>query len=182
MIAPVLEWVETDSALAFAVNTTELRRGDQMEKLERALIEALHHGDVRARIRQRSKNENPNVNDDWKNLDRDFWFGLESLPEYYSGNVDEEIEINVEDLRRWLNPTPAASPGAKRGPKPKWNWREFWIEVVAIANEPDGLGQMTRADLVRRMLGWFEKENSGESPADSQIRERVSQLYKHLGR
>ncbi len=181
MIAPVLEWVDTDEALAIAVNQTALRRGDQMEKLELALIEALHHGDVRARFRRRSKNENPNDNDNWKNLDKDFWFGLKSLPSYYRGNVDKEIEINLEDLRRWLNPTPAASPGAKRGPKPKWNWREFWIEVVAIANTSDGLDQMTRADLVRRMSGWFENEN-GDSPSESQIKERVSQLYKHLGR
>ncbi len=78
MIAPVLEWVDTDEALAIAVNQTALRRGDQMEKLELALIEALHHGDIRARFRRRSKNENPNDNDNWKNLDKDFWFRLES--------------------------------------------------------------------------------------------------------
>jgi len=72
MIAPVLEWVDTDQALAFAINQTEYRRGDQIKTLEHALIEALHHGDVRARIRRRSKNENSNDNDNWKNLNKDF--------------------------------------------------------------------------------------------------------------
>ena len=181
MIAPVLDWVDIGEAFAIAINQTALRREDQMEKLERALIEALHHGDIRARSRRWPKHEDPSDNDKWKNLDKDFWFGLESLPLPSRGNDDEEIEINHEDLRRWLEPTPAAKPGAKRGPKPTWKWEEFWIEVVAVGNTPDGFDQMSRADLMHRMSEWFENENSGESPADSQIKERVSQLYKRLG-
>ena len=181
MIVPVLGWVDTDEAFAIAINRTSLRREDQMKKLERALIEALHHGCIRARSRRRPNNEDPSDNDKWKNLHKDFWFGLESLPSSYRGNGDEEIEINHEDLLRWLDPTPAAKPGAKRGPKPRWKWEEFWIEVMAVGNTPDGFDQMSRADLIRRMSEWFENENSGESPADSQIKKRVSQLYKRLG-
>ncbi len=146
MIAPVLEWVDTDDALAFAVTQSAHFDGDQMDRLELALIEALHHGDIRARFRHRSKNENSSDNNNWKNRDKDFWFGLESLPSYYRGNVDEEIEINLEDLRRWLNPTPAVSPGARdKAPakgrsKPRLNpWLQDAIQRIVGMLRGDGI-------------------------------------------
>ena len=181
MTAPVLDWVELNEAFAIAIDRTGLRRGDQMEIVERAMIGALHYGDIRSRSCRRPKHEDPSNNDKWKNQDKDFWFGLESLPLSSRGNDDEEIEINHEDLLRWLERTPAAKPGAKRGPKGRWRWEDFWIEVVAVAHRPDGFDQMSRADLIRHMSSWFAIENDGDSPVDSEIKKRVSQLYKRLG-
>ena len=69
-------------------------------------------------------------------------------------------------------------PTPRRGRPRTWKWDDFGKEVTRIANTPDGLPE-NQADLVRTMSSWC-LDTWGAEPADSLIRERISETYRHI--
>jgi hypothetical protein len=55
------------------------------------------------------------------------------------------------------------------------DWDAFWIEIVRIANTPDGLPD--RPALMKRMCK-FVSEQWEKQPGDPQIRDKLSRLYQ----
>ena len=66
----------------------------------------------------------------------------------------------------------------KGGRPAKFRWDEFWFEVCRIANTPDGLPD--QREFNKHMLDWASKHWS-DPPADSTIRNKISELYRALG-
>jgi hypothetical protein len=64
------------------------------------------------------------------------------------------------------------APKGKRGRKPKWDWDGAAREMMRIADSLDGLPKV-QADLERLITDWFESNNEGRSPAESEIRKFV---------
>ncbi len=104
----------------------------------------------------------------WKEAPSRTWVMSE-----HNENEYWDFEVHYADLREWLHPTPKA--GA-RGRPPIWDWERFWIEAVLLANTPDGLPDK-QSEFEEYMTAWFEK-TSGESPAESTIREKAGKLYQ----
>ena len=71
------------------------------------------------------------------------------------------------------------APSKNRGGRPqKYDWDQFTMEIIRIANAPDGLPE-TRAKLTELMLQWFA-DNFGEEPAESSVKTRISKIYSYL--
>jgi hypothetical protein len=70
---------------------------------------------------------------------------------------------------------------SKVGRPPKWDWEGALSHVVTRAQTPDGLptGPGSQARLEEIMADWFTQE-TGESPAPSQIRERAAKIMRSL--
>lgn len=65
-----------------------------------------------------------------------------------------------------------------RGGRPrKYDWDGCIAEIVRIA-DMDGLPSIHN-ELIRRLQSWFV-ESCGDTPADSEIKKRVSPIYHHL--
>jgi hypothetical protein len=91
---------------------------------------------------------------------------------------DEAIEpIPAPPAKTSETATPRR-PTPPRGRPPKWKWGDFDREVTRIANTPDGLPE-NQADLVRTMSGWC-LDTWGDEPADSLMRDRISEVYRHI--
>ena len=58
------------------------------------------------------------------------------------------------------------------------DWDSFTMEIVRIANTPDGLPD-TRAELVRIMLLWLLAKYDSK-PAESIVKQRISRIYRYL--
>ncbi len=67
------------------------------------------------------------------------------------------------------------------GRPPKWDWEGVLSYIVSQAQQPDGLptGPGAQARLEEMMAAWFVQE-SGDSPAASQIRQRASSILRTL--
>jgi len=63
------------------------------------------------------------------------------------------------------------------GRPPKWDWDACWAEICRRVHF-DGL-PVTQAELVRELQEWFV-ERYGDAPSDSQIKERVSKVFRAL--
>lgn len=61
---------------------------------------------------------------------------------------------------------------------PEFDWDSFTMEIVRIANTPDGLPD-TRAELVRTMLLWFLAKYDS-MPAENTVKKRISRIYRYL--
>ena len=68
---------------------------------------------------------------------------------------------------------------ARRGRPPKWKWDQAVAELIRIADE-DGLESIGpgQSDLERWMTNWFAARHAGESPAESQIREKIAPIFE----
>jgi hypothetical protein len=95
--------------------------------------------------------------------------------------------IDVKFLRTDLNalwPDPknksakAKNPG---GRPPRWDWEGAWIEVVLVANTPDGLptGRGAQAEIERIMHDWFVATFDA-APSTSDIRARAHRIMARL--
>lgn len=136
--------------------------------MEPHLLEALRDGAVRARR-----------TDTGQELAPEFWREGKALWEVAErNNPTMSVEVHRGELDTWLSGPKPLSGGARQGRPASYDWEGFWIEVVAVANHPDGLPQ-TQMALVDHMEGWFE-DNLGKSPARSSIEEKVSRLYRRL--
>lgn len=90
------------------------------------------------------------------------------------------------DPQRKLEPRPmfpASTPpqnlNANKGGRPaQFDWDSFTMEIVRIANTPDGL-PAKQVDLVIKMLVWFLSEYNAV-PSESIIKDRVSKIYSYL--
>jgi hypothetical protein len=85
-------------------------------------------------------------------------------------------KYGVEYSQMTISP-PAISDDPKKGAKlPKFNWDQFWVEIVRIAKMPDGLPQGTE-ELYRRM-GDFCATKFSDPPGETTIRDKLAMLYK----
>jgi hypothetical protein len=65
----------------------------------------------------------------------------------------------------------------------KWDWEGALANVIAVAQTPDGLptGQGAQARIEEMIADWFIAE-TGNSPAESQIRQRAAAIIQTLER
>ncbi|KQZ28515.1 hypothetical protein ASD50_19530 [Mesorhizobium sp. Root552] len=94
----------------------------------------------------------------------------------------EENQGSVRIVPQNLSGQPkhnAAPQIPNRGGRPQeYDWDAFTMEIIRLANLPDGLPQ-TQADLVRKMLSWFQTTYNQE-PAESAVKSRISKIYRYL--
>jgi hypothetical protein len=64
------------------------------------------------------------------------------------------------------------------GRPPEYDWDSFTMEIIRIANLPDGLPEK-QADLVKQMQEWFSQRFDAE-PAESSVKTRISKIYRYL--
>lgn len=75
-------------------------------------------------------------------------------------------------------PAPASVKPSGAGGRPaKWDWEACWLEICRRVHE-EGLPE-TRAELVRHLLDWFA-EKHGDTPSESQIKQRVTLVFRAL--
>ena len=110
--------------------------------------------------------------------------GIEDWGRGAIDHVKAYIGLSESDAGDWVQekkPLGWAAEGAKlterRGPKPKYEWPDFWCEVAMIADGPDGLPEK-QADLETIMLAWCA-ETWGREPGVSTVRQRLSKLYRY---
>ncbi len=90
----------------------------------------------------------------------------------------QENEVPVREANT-TNPAPA-TPSIKAssaGRPAKWDWEALWVQACKRIYL-DGIPK-TQAELVRELQTWFVEEY-GDTPSDSQIKERVSKLLRAL--
>ena len=113
----------------------------------------------------------------------DFSYPMAPFKVYYA---EEWSEIRVYRAGRptgvpaesEATPPPPAASVERRGAKPKFDWDEFWVEVIRIIRD-EGL-PVTQAELERRMLEWCADEWD-EEPGLSSVRKRLTKVYRRLG-
>jgi hypothetical protein len=96
------------------------------------------------------------------------------------------VDVNAEDVRRLRSETttgpaqlaPVERVGAKRGPKPKWDWPNLMGELVRIADQ-DGLEIIGgQADVERWAIAWLtDRRGIGEEPSESLVREHIAPIF-----
>lgn len=93
-----------------------------------------------------------------------------------------DLRVNTESLRLWRNPlanlTKGDAPIRSVGRKPKWDWEGMLVEIVKLATRKSGLPNV-HADLERHAANWFMSQ-TGDQPAESEIRLRISRIYKAI--
>ena len=75
---------------------------------------------------------------------------------------------------------PAPQQKNKGGRPAEWDWNNFTLEIIRIANGPDGLPE-TRAELARIMRDWFV-DQCDDHPADTTLDDRIRPIYQYLER
>ena len=68
---------------------------------------------------------------------------------------------------------------SKGGRPRKYDWDALTIEIIRIANSPDGLPE-SQAALVEQLLQWCEN-TWGKQPAESSVKTRTSKVFRALG-
>ncbi len=123
---------------------------------------------------------------DW---DRNAYSVMDRKRHYYF----TDVEVSRDDLINWLTgseskyatnkPTTAQAqsipnqiPSTRRGPKQKYDWESFYVEIAVMA-DLDELPDI-QADLVKKMAEWCENA-WGEQPSDSMLKSKISPLYRH---
>jgi len=103
------------------------------------------------------------------------------------------VHVNAANVRQTRNrvrpssqpgtPLPANLAGAKRGPKPKWDWLNLMGELVRIAHL-DGLDEIgSQADVERWASQWLAKAAGTDAgPADSLVREHIAPIFDAIDR
>lgn len=72
-----------------------------------------------------------------------------------------------------------ASAAARPGGRPlKWDWEGAMVELSRL-DADDGTENKTSADLARHLSAWFVQQ-TGDTPADSEIRKRVKRFREAL--
>ena len=116
-------------------------------------------------------------------LDPDFllahaWDEDEKPVDVETAFIFSNITVLTADLFKLLAPPPGTivEQKSKGGRPPKYNWEEFYTEIIVRA-DLDGLPE-TQADLVRDMRGWFI-DKLDDCPVDSELKKRIAPIYKH---
>jgi hypothetical protein len=97
------------------------------------------------------------------------------------GDWQTPWEVRRDSILHWLQVQLELKLSANRkgiGGRPtKWDWEEFWLEICRYVHV-EGLPE-TQADLVETMQQWFV-DDQGNHPADSEIKKRISKVFKAL--
>ena len=89
-------------------------------------------------------------------------------------------EAESEGMKPQSLPREDADSGKSRGGRPQeYDWDAFTIEIIRLANTPDGLPPK-QADLIGQMLQWCENQWE-KQPAESSVKSRISRIYNRLG-
>lgn len=75
---------------------------------------------------------------------------------------------------------PAPNHNNKGGRPPEWDWNTFNLEIIRIANSPDGLPD-TRAKLAEIMRAWFI-DQFDDHPQKTTLEDRIRPIYQYLER
>lgn len=69
------------------------------------------------------------------------------------------------------------------GRPPRWDWEGALAHIVSLAQHPDGLptGPGAQARVEEMIAEWFVNE-AGDSPSESQIRQRASKVMRTINR
>jgi hypothetical protein len=69
------------------------------------------------------------------------------------------------------------------GRPPRWDWEGALAHIVSLAQHPDGLptGPGAQARVEEMIAEWFMNE-AGDSPSESQIRQRASKVMRTIDR
>lgn len=69
------------------------------------------------------------------------------------------------------------------GRPPRWDWEGVLAHIVSLAQHPDGLptGPGAQARVEEKIAEWFMNE-VGDTPAESQIRQRASKIMRMIAR
>lgn len=74
---------------------------------------------------------------------------------------------------------PPKRPSSKKGGRPpKYDWDDFYCEVVRIANGLDGLPEK-QGELEKAMLDWCSQHWNTE-PGESTIRTKIARIYQKV--
>lgn len=89
------------------------------------------------------------------------------------------VQVSRASLSQWLqSQQPAMVTGANRGRKATYDWDAAWAFICATIHN-DGVPEI-QAELVRKVQDWFGARD--QQPADSEVKNRISMLYRALGR
>jgi hypothetical protein len=88
------------------------------------------------------------------------------------------ITINCKQLLKAFPDTKKPPYIETRGRKTKYDWTRFLIQIILIAQTPDGLPEK-QAELEESMSLWCDN-NWGKTPSESMIREKISPIYQEL--
>lgn len=115
-------------------------------------------------------------NGEWEKLS--VWFPSPYMGGPQSPEVGEIAHTNIRlasaDIDR-LWPLIETNEKKQRGGRPPLDWESFLIEIVRLANLPDGLPSK-QSDLEQTMLQWCAK-TWGKEPGESTVRQKVSAVY-----
>jgi hypothetical protein len=69
------------------------------------------------------------------------------------------------------------------GRPPRWDWEGALAHIVSLAQHPDGLptGPGAQARVEEMIAEWFMEE-AGDSPSESQIRQRASMVMRRIAK
>jgi len=82
--------------------------------------------------------------------------------------------VGYSDIR--VSPPEISEDPKKEARLPKFNWDQFWVEIVKIANTSDGLPE-DREELYRR-VGDFCTAGFSDPPGETAIRDKLAMLQK----
>jgi hypothetical protein len=105
------------------------------------------------------------------------WLGSEDKASWEDFWLD--VEVSRPSLLQWLDSqkVPVIAPGAKRGRKASYDWDSAWANMCRIVRD-EGLPPK-QSDMVKKIQSWFS-ERYDAHPAESEIKRRVSMLYRIL--
>ena len=171
---PVAKWIRFNDAVTIVLRTTVCLRGEA----EPVLISTLAEGSISAQRKLWRLDGGPHTSE-YTELHPGFWTEdwRDKLEEGEPEGYVAEVEISHGGLREWLDGASSPSKAVKRGRPFEWDWFDFWREATyrAVRGElPE-----TQAEFVVMMSAWFVK-TTGDTPADSTIKDMVSPLYRRL--
>lgn len=104
---------------------------------------------------------------------------------WFIGQIGEQgVDWNRSAMRKYgveysrikISPAAASVDANKESQPPKFNWDQFWLEVVRIANTTEGL-PADRGELHRRMVD-FCVTGFSDPPGAAAIRDKLALLPK----
>ena len=168
------EWIADDFGLNRLV---ERETNADPFYVHEALLDAKRDGTLKTRKAHYSGDRS--TLDSVDELPKEFWNETDRVAThgYGDGSKFWQIEVHRQSLLDWLGTSKERFSRQVGGRPTLHDWDGMWIEVAMIvANRALPKKQ---ADLGRRLEKWFD-DNSDRDPPDSDIRKKVSRLYKRI--
>ncbi len=108
---------------------------------------------------------------------KDIWVCFDDLEREFPALGEQERD-KVGNASASTEVVPLDTSVAKRGRPPKYNWDEFFVEIIRLANGIDGVPE-TQSELEATMAEWCLNQ-WGTEPAESTIRDKISPIYKAI--